>query len=82
VRGQGNNVYIFPAMGIAVFAKARDRRNVHHRGTPSRGTDSGPEPRHWLIYPPQSQFLKASLHVATRVAEYIFARTLREYQAE
>ncbi|MDT5346089.1 MAG: hypothetical protein QOE52_5273, partial [Mycobacterium sp.] len=29
-----------------------------------------------LIYPPQSQILKASLHVATRVAEYIFDRDL------
>src|SRR6202051_154229 len=29
-----------------------------------------------LIYPPQSQILKASLHVATRVAEYIFDKNL------
>jgi len=29
-----------------------------------------------LIYPPQSQIFPASLHVATRVAEYIFAKEL------
>jgi malate dehydrogenase (oxaloacetate-decarboxylating)(NADP+) len=29
-----------------------------------------------LIYPPQSRILQASLHVATRVAEYIFDNNL------
>jgi malate dehydrogenase (oxaloacetate-decarboxylating)(NADP+) len=29
-----------------------------------------------LIYPLQSQILKASLHVATRVAEYIFDKNI------
>ena len=54
--------------GLCDGSNARDRRNVHHRGTRSCGTDNGPVPRRRLIYPPQSQFLKASLHVARRVA--------------
>jgi malate dehydrogenase (oxaloacetate-decarboxylating)(NADP+) len=29
-----------------------------------------------LIYPPQSRIFEASLHVATRVAEYIFDKEL------
>ena len=29
-----------------------------------------------LIYPPQSRILEASLHVATKVAEYIFEKGL------
>jgi malate dehydrogenase (oxaloacetate-decarboxylating)(NADP+) len=79
VPGQGNNVYIFPAMGMAVFATeatrvAEEMFIVAARAVAEQVTDQSLASG--LIYPPQSQILKASLHVATRVAEYIFDKTL------
>jgi malate dehydrogenase (oxaloacetate-decarboxylating)(NADP+) len=79
VPGQGNNVYIFPAMGMAVFATEAKRVTeemfiVAARAVAEQVTDQSLATG--LIYPPQSQILKASLHVATRVAEYIFDNNL------
>jgi len=79
VPGQGNNVYIFPAMGMAVFATEAKRVTeemfiVAARAVAEQVTDQNLATG--LIYPPQSQILNASLHVATRVAEYIFDRNL------
>ncbi|MEA2960621.1 MAG: hypothetical protein QOI46_719 [Alphaproteobacteria bacterium] len=79
VPGQGNNVYIFPAMGMAIFATEAKRITeemfiVAARAVAEQVTDQSLATG--LIYPPQSQILKASLHVATRVAEYIFDRDL------
>jgi malate dehydrogenase (oxaloacetate-decarboxylating)(NADP+) len=75
IPGQGNNVYIFPAMGMAVLATEASRvteqmfivaaKAVSEQVTQAE-LDSG------LIYPPQSQILDASLHTAARIAEYIF----------
>jgi malate dehydrogenase (oxaloacetate-decarboxylating)(NADP+) len=79
VPGQGNNVYIFPAMGMAVFATEAARVTddmfiVAAKAVAEQVTElslfSG------LIYPPQSQILEASLHVATRLAEHIFDKRL------
>jgi len=79
VPGQGNNVYIFPAMGMAIFATEAKRVTeemfiVAARAVAEQVTDQSLSTG--LIYPPQSQILKASLHVATRVAEYIFDKNL------
>jgi malate dehydrogenase (oxaloacetate-decarboxylating)(NADP+) len=79
VPGQGNNVYIFPAMGMAVFATESTRVTedmfiVAARAVAEQVTDQTLATG--LIYPPQSQILKASLNVATRVAEYIFDNNL------
>lgn len=79
VPGQGNNVYIFPAMGMAVLATQASRVTeqmfiVAAKAVAEQVTqeelDSG------LIYPPQSQILTASLHTAARIAEYIFEQGL------
>jgi malate dehydrogenase (oxaloacetate-decarboxylating)(NADP+) len=79
VPGQGNNVYIFPAMGMAVYATEARRVTdemfiVAARAVAEQvGQDSldlG------LLYPPQSEILAASLHVAARIAEHIFDREL------
>ena len=75
VPGQGNNVYIFPAMGMAVFATEATRVTeemfiVAAKAVAEQVTDDNLEAG--LIYPPQSHILEASLHVAQRVASYIF----------
>jgi malate dehydrogenase (oxaloacetate-decarboxylating)(NADP+) len=79
VPGQGNNVYIFPAIGLAVYATRAKRvtdemfiaaaRAVAEQVTQAE-LDIG------LIYPPQSAIMKTELHAAQRVAEVIFARGL------
>jgi len=79
IPGQGNNVYIFPAMGMAVLATESTRVTeqmfiVAAKAVADQVTqeelDSG------LIYPPQSQILDASLHTAAKIAEYIFDQGL------
>ena len=75
VPGQGNNVYIFPAMGMAVFATEATRVTegmflVASKAVAEQVTDE--DLATGLIYPPQSTILDASLHVAERVAAYIF----------
>jgi malate dehydrogenase (oxaloacetate-decarboxylating)(NADP+) len=75
VPGQGNNVYIFPAMGMAVFATQARRvtdpmfiiaAEAVATEVPQESLDTG------LIYPQQSRILEASLNVAARIAAYIF----------
>jgi malate dehydrogenase (oxaloacetate-decarboxylating)(NADP+) len=79
VPGQGNNVYIFPAMGMAVFATEATRVTeemfiVAAKAVAEQVTDE--DISLGLIYPPQSRILEASLHVAERVAAYIFDKGL------
>jgi malate dehydrogenase (oxaloacetate-decarboxylating)(NADP+) len=79
VPGQGNNVYIFPAMGMAVYATQARRVTeemfiVAAKAVAEQVTDE--DLSTGLIYPPQSRILEASLHVAQRVAAYIFDREL------
>jgi malate dehydrogenase (oxaloacetate-decarboxylating)(NADP+) len=75
VPGQGNNVYIFPALGMAVYATEATRVTqemfiVAARAVAEQvGEDSLEK---GLIYPPQSQIFSASLHVAAKIAEYIY----------
>jgi malate dehydrogenase (oxaloacetate-decarboxylating)(NADP+) len=73
--GQGNNVYIFPAMGMAVYATEARRVTdemfiAAAQAVAEQVTDQDLELG--LIYPPQSRIQAASLHVAVRVAERIF----------
>ena len=79
VPGQGNNVYIFPALGMAVYATEATRVTdemfiVAAKAVAEQVTDE--DLATGLIYPPQSRILEASLHVAERVAEQIFAAGL------
>ena len=79
VPGQGNNVYIFPSMGMAVYATEANRVTdqmfiVAAKAVAEQvGQDSLDD---GLIYPPQSRILSASLHVAVRIAEHVFERGL------
>jgi malate dehydrogenase (oxaloacetate-decarboxylating)(NADP+) len=79
VPGQGNNLYVFPAVGLAIVATKARRvtdemfvvaaRAVAELVTPAE-LDSG------LLYPPQSNILQTEVAVAVKVAETIFARGL------
>jgi malate dehydrogenase (oxaloacetate-decarboxylating)(NADP+) len=75
VPGQGNNVYIFPAMGMAVFATEAARVTdemflVAAEAVAEQVTEA--DLAVGLIYPPQRRILDASLHVAERLAAHIF----------
>ena len=75
VPGQGNNVYIFPAMGMAVYATEASRVTeemfiVAAQAVAEQVTEENLSVG--LIYPPQSHILEASIHVAERIAAYIF----------
>jgi len=75
VPGQGNNVYIFPAMGMAVLATQSTRVTeqmfiVAAKAVAEQVTQENIDVG--LIYPPQSNILDASLHTAAKIAEYIF----------
>ncbi|MDZ4744608.1 MAG: NAD-dependent malic enzyme [bacterium] len=71
--GQGNNVFIFPAMGLAVLAanplSIPDEAFVvaaHALASQVREEDFDIG----LIYPPMKNIRESSLHVAAKIAEY------------
>src|SRR6266436_7921761 len=75
VPGQGNNVYIFPAIGMAVFATEASRVTedmfivaAHDVAEQISEGNLAAE----LIYPPRERIFNSSLHVAERVAACIF----------
>ncbi|MGF6932497.1 malate dehydrogenase (oxaloacetate-decarboxylating)(NADP+) [Paraburkholderia sp. UCT70] len=79
VPGQGNNVYIFPALGMAIYATEARRVTDQMLITAARALaaqvtqddlDAG------LIYPPQSRIFQTSLVVAREVARFIFDQGL------
>jgi malate dehydrogenase (oxaloacetate-decarboxylating)(NADP+) len=79
VPGQGNNVYIFPAMGMALLATEATRVTdemfmIAAQAVAEQVTEENLAIG--LIYPPQSRILETSLHVAERVAACIFDRGL------
>jgi malate dehydrogenase (oxaloacetate-decarboxylating)(NADP+) len=79
IPGQGNNLYIFPAVGLAIYATKAKRvtdemfivaaRAVAEQVTPAE-LDSG------LLYPPQTDILKTEITTAVKVCEVIFDRGL------
>ncbi len=79
VPGQGNNVYIYPAIGLAVFATEASRVTDEMflkaaESLAAQVTDQDLAVN--LIYPPMSNIHDASVEVAIRVAELIFDRGL------
>jgi malate dehydrogenase (oxaloacetate-decarboxylating)(NADP+) len=77
--GQGNNVYIFPALGMAIYATEARRvteemlviaaQALARQVTPA-DLEAG------LIYPPQARIFETSLAVAREVARFIFDQGL------
>lgn len=79
IPGQGNNVYVFPAVSLAVYATQAKRVTDEMFIAAARGVagsvtqaelDSG------SLYPPQSGILETEIKAAVRVADTIFARGL------
>jgi malate dehydrogenase (oxaloacetate-decarboxylating)(NADP+) len=79
IPGQGNNLYMFPAVGLAIVA-TRPRRItdemfvVAAHAVAQQVTQA--ELDSALLYPPQSEILSTEIAVALKVAEYIFAQGL------
>lgn len=75
IPGQGNNVYIFPAMGMAIYATEAKRVTdamfiVAAKALSDQVTEANLKVG--LIYPPQHDILKVSLKVAAAVAQFVF----------
>jgi malate dehydrogenase (oxaloacetate-decarboxylating)(NADP+) len=72
---QGNNVYIFPAMGLAIYATmARHVTDeMFLRAAQALAeTLTEDEMNSGLLYPPRDRLREVSLHIAIRVAKMIF----------
>jgi len=79
VPGQGNNVYIYPAIGMAVFATEASRvtDEMFLRAAESLAAQVTQQDLDVnLIYPPMANIRETSVEVAIRVAELIFDRGL------
>jgi malate dehydrogenase (oxaloacetate-decarboxylating)(NADP+) len=79
VPGQGNNVYVFPAVGMAVFATGARRVTDEMFIAAAKGVAEQVTPSDiavGLVYPPVSAILETELRAAARVAEVIWERGL------
>ncbi len=73
--GQANNFYIFPAVGLAVYATRPRRITDRMFIEAARATAdqvSRDDRERGMLYPRQSQILQTEITTATRVAEHIF----------
>jgi malate dehydrogenase (oxaloacetate-decarboxylating)(NADP+) len=79
VPGQGNNLYIFPAVSLAVYVTQASRVTDQMFIAAARGVAEQVTPEELqsgLLYPPQTDILQTELHAAQRVAAVIFDRGL------
>jgi len=79
VPGQGNNVYIYPAVGMAVFATEANRvtDEMFLRAAESLASQTTDQDLSvGLIYPPISSIYETSIEVAIAVAALIFDQGL------
>ncbi len=75
IPGQGNNVYIFPAMGLAIFATEAKRVSDEMLITAAEAVAEQVSEENYkkgLIYPTIDNILEVSYNVAIKVAEKIF----------
>lgn len=73
--GQGNNVFIFPALGMAIFATEAKRVTDDMLLTAAEAVAEQVTEANFesgLIYPHVNDILKVSMNVAVRIAEHIF----------
>jgi malate dehydrogenase (oxaloacetate-decarboxylating)(NADP+) len=73
--GQANNFYIFPAIGMAIFATQASRVTDAMFIEAARAVADQVPPallEQGLLYPPQSDILETEIQTAARVAELVF----------
>ena len=73
--GQGNNIFIFPALGMAIFATEAKRVTDEMLLTAAEAVASqvtNEDFEKGLIYPHVDDILRVSIKVAEKVAEHIF----------
>jgi len=73
--GQANNFYIFPAIGLAVYATKPKRITDAMFIAAARGSAdqvSQTDRDHGMLFPRQNDILQTEITTATRIAEYIF----------
>jgi len=75
IPGQGNNVYIFPAMGLAIYATEAKKVTDKMFIIAAEALASQVTKEHFekgLIYPPINTILEVSVNIAIRIADEIF----------
>jgi len=83
IPGQGNNVFIFPAMGLAIFATGSKRVTDEMFITAAEAVAeqvTADDFENGLIYPLVNDIVKVSLNVAVRIAEKVFETGLAEVE--
>jgi malate dehydrogenase (oxaloacetate-decarboxylating)(NADP+) len=77
--GQANNFYIFPAVGLAVYA-TRSKRITDEvfivAAEASAGQVTAEQRSHGMLFPSQANILEVEVAIAARTAEYIFDNNL------
>ena len=77
--GQANNFYIFPAVGLAVYA-TRAKRITDEvfivAAQASAGQVTAEQRSHGMLFPSQANILEVEVVIAARTAEYIFDNNL------
>ena len=82
--GQANNFYIFPAIGMAIFATQASRVTDEMFIEAARAVaDQVPSDllQQGLLYPPQSNILESEIQTAARVARLVFDSGLARVSA-
>ncbi len=77
--GQANNLYIFPAVGMAVYATQTKRVTDEMFIEAARALADQVTPaqlKQGLLYPPQSNILETEIKTAARVAKVVFESNL------
>jgi malate dehydrogenase (oxaloacetate-decarboxylating)(NADP+) len=73
--GQANNFYIFPAVGMAIFATQASRVSDEMFIEAAAGVADQVAPdllKQGMLYPPQANILEAEIQTAARVAKLVF----------
>ena len=82
--GQANNFYIFPAIGMAIFATQASRVTDELFIEAARAVADQVPPdllQQGLLYPPQSNILESEIQTAARVAKLVFDSGLARVSA-